>query len=474
MALFGASSLGSYFYRSASIDRLESSLHRDVVVLAKIPELRDAVRRLNVTTRRISQNGGAESSANRSRTIDRIRQLLADIRQIDAADGPQVAGLSSAVGRLIQEEDAVIARKGRAPDTRALASARSASDDVRELASRVGESAVVELERRVDAEERSYHRGFVVRVLIELLGAGGVGFYLYFFVLRPIQSAETVAASWELGKRWPAASMPSIPEMRALLEQFSRMAERLNGQFEKEKEFGEFKTKLVSIAGHEFSNSLTVILNAAFLLEERATVEEKKRDESLYRMINQQSRMLVSVADNFLNMGRLEAGKLAMSLTDTDLSAAVKDTGERLTPLAAAKNIELRILLPDEAARVPADSAALNMVLNNLTTNAIKYTPDGGTVTLGVRRAAEGDGAFVVSVSDTGIGIAPDDQRRILSGYYRTESGKQTSAKGFGIGLALARQIVEAHGSVLELESAAGKGAKFFFALGGEGRVAPT
>ncbi|MBI4346247.1 MAG: ATP-binding protein, partial [Elusimicrobia bacterium] len=104
-----------------------------------------------------------------------------------------------------------------------------------------------------------------------------------------------------------------------------------------------------------------------------------------------------------------------------------------------------------------------SLVVTNLLSNAITYTPDGGSVTLGLRRAADGDDAEVFC-RDTGIGISPEDQERILTGYYRTESGRK-AAKGFGVGLALANSLVGAHGSRLEIDSAPGHGSTFRFRL---------
>jgi signal transduction histidine kinase len=449
--LFGVVSLLSYHYRSASINQLEASLSRDIIVLGRMPEVRGLAHRIVFTTEFYAKTGDEQYRTRRLGAVADLRILIDHLRR--------VAGERIWIDELAKRADQLI----QAAEARTPGSLREREYAVVELASQIGENAAVELQRRASNEEGSYHRWFLARLLVEFFGAGLVGLYLYFFMLRPIQAAERAAGSWTLGKPWPKSELAAIPEMRALLAHFAGMAERLNGTFEKDREFSEFKTKLVSIASHEFGNALAVILNAAFLLEERASPAVRKRDHDLFRMIKMHSQMLASVAANFLNMGRLEAGKLAMALSETDLSAAVRDTGERLAALAAAKDVALKVVLPAEVARAPADPPALNMVLNNLASNAIKYTPSGGTVTLGV--LAEAEGEFVIYVSDTGIGMSEEDQHKILTGYYRTDSGKKMTAKGFGIGLALARQIVEAHGSVLELTSEPGKGSKFSFKL---------
>jgi signal transduction histidine kinase len=101
------------------------------------------------------------------------------------------------------------------------------------------------------------------------------------------------------------------------------------------------------------------------------------------------------------------------------------------------------------------------VVLSNLIGNAIKYTPKGGQVTVSLETVTEG---VRVKVRDTGIGIAPEDQQTVFSGFYRTPEGK-TQAKGYGLGLMVSRQILESHGSALKLESQPGKGSRFYFDL---------
>jgi len=124
--------------------------------------------------------------------------------------------------------------------------------------------------------------------------------------------------------------------------------------------------------------------------------------------------------------------------------------------------LELKIEIPERLPPVKADPAALPLVVTNLLTNAFKYTKDGGAVALGAVKLP--DGRVEIYVRDSGIGIAPAEQEKIFSGYYRTEAGKR-AAKGFGVGLALSRMILEAHGSTLALDSAAGKGSRFSFLL---------
>ena len=114
-----------------------------------------------------------------------------------------------------------------------------------------------------------------------------------------------------------------------------------------------------------------------------------------------------------------------------------------------------------------ADQGALTLVVSNLASNAIKYTPEGGRIKMGVAREADSPGSYCLFVEDTGIGLAPGETAKLLNGdaYYRTARGKKMTDKGFGIGLTLVKLVLEAHGSALRIESEMGKGSRFSFLL---------
>jgi signal transduction histidine kinase len=190
--------------------------------------------------------------------------------------------------------------------------------------------------------------------------------------------------------------------------------------------------------------------------------DKSAADAPWHEMLEANVRALSAMATNLLNLGRLEAGKFDLDMQRVDLAPLLRGTFERLSVIGKRKKLTLKLEIPTDLPSILADADALPLVIANLLTNAFKYTPDGGTVALG---AAKRDGGVVeIFVSDTGIGIAPEDREKIFSGYYRTDAGKK-AAKGFGVGLALSRMILEAHGSDLQLETAPGKGSRFFFPL---------
>jgi signal transduction histidine kinase len=133
--------------------------------------------------------------------------------------------------------------------------------------------------------------------------------------------------------------------------------------------------------------------------------------------------------------------------------------------LSQIKSLRVSLVLPDDLSPVRADEASLTLVISNLLSNAIKYTPENGRIVLGILPERSRPGYYRLYVQDTGIGVSEEDRAKILGGHYRPESGKMMTAKGFGVGLSLAQEIVEAHGSTIEIEGAPDKGSRFSFLL---------
>jgi signal transduction histidine kinase len=221
---------------------------------------------------------------------------------------------------------------------------------------------------------------------------------------------------------------------------------------------------MMALVSHEFNNGLTTLKLTTLLLQEspeEAAPETRKKCCAILERLGQRLTMTV---DNFLRLNRLESGHLRLDLKPTPIQALAKDTIALLEPLAAEKNIRLELDMPHEVIPAHADSNALALVMSNLIGNAVKYTPAGGSVVVSIRREEGAEGRITVSVKDTGIGIRPEDQEKILRGHFRTKGGAAV-ATGHGIGLMVSREVLESHGTVLHVESAVGKGARFFFTL---------
>jgi adenylate cyclase len=233
----------------------------------------------------------------------------------------------------------------------------------------------------------------------------------------------------------------------------------------KAEELNKLKTSLVSVVSHEVGNSLLVMKLATILLEEKIPPQWLKENNRFFDMILTNIDGLSRGVKNLLNMGRLEAGKLAINFAATDAAEILRSSVKCMELLCEKKALRVTLELPDDPRLVLADQACLTLAVSNLLSNAIKYTPENGGIVLGILAEESRPGYCRIYVQDTGIGISTEDRGKILSGHYRSESGKKMTPEGFGVGLSLAQQIIEAHDSCIEIEGGPGKGSRFSFVL---------
>jgi signal transduction histidine kinase len=186
-----------------------------------------------------------------------------------------------------------------------------------------------------------------------------------------------------------------------------------------------------------------------------------------YGVMERTVEKLKGYTSNFLNLHRMESGKFELTLQPISIRAVLLDDLVILRPLADAKHqrLTLETRFPgDLPVAVRADPDCLSLIFNNLVSNAVKYTPAGGAITIRVSLNTGVPARVDCSIEDTGIGMSPEDLRRVLTGFYRTPEGKEV-AKGFGVGLMLVRSLLEKHGSRLEIKSEPGQGSTFSFSL---------
>jgi PAS domain S-box-containing protein len=212
--------------------------------------------------------------------------------------------------------------------------------------------------------------------------------------------------------------------------------------------------------GHELRNPLSVLTNVHHILHR---VVEDERGRRALQQLESQMAVLGRLADDLMDVSRLELGKVSLQLQPVDLRAVLRDAVTGVKQAAAARSIKLQDLLPDAPLVVKADPARLHQVVHNLLNNALKYTPAGGSIWV---KASDEGGDAVCRVQDTGIGIFPPMLPRIFELFTQAHEGEEMRGGGIGVGLALVRQIVELHGGTVQAKSPGlGKGAEFTFRL---------
>lgn len=170
---------------------------------------------------------------------------------------------------------------------------------------------------------------------------------------------------------------------------------------------------------------------------------------------------MARLVEELLELSRLESGVVRLSTGPVDVEGAIVGVSNRLTPMARDKGIELVLDIQPALPPVEADGPRLEQILVNLTHNAITYTPEGGRVTLRARRQSRG---IEIEVVDTGVGMLPEEAERVFERFYKADRGRPRTA-GAGLGLAIARHLVDVHGGKLTAVSEVGRGSTFSVAL---------
>jgi signal transduction histidine kinase len=218
------------------------------------------------------------------------------------------------------------------------------------------------------------------------------------------------------------------------------------------------KDEFLALVSHELRTPLTSIRGYSELLAEEELSEDQRE---FLAVISRNSGRLLSLIDDLLVMTQIQSGGLSLELGDVILNDLIASSTEAAKPFAASKQIALLIESEADLA-TEGDPLRLGQALDNLVSNAIKYTPSGGRVS--ITAAHDGETA-TIKVSDTGIGIPRDEQAQIFSRFFRTSNARISGIQGTGLGLAITRGIVEAHGGTIGFDSEEGAGTTFYITL---------
>jgi PAS domain S-box-containing protein len=242
-----------------------------------------------------------------------------------------------------------------------------------------------------------------------------------------------------------------------------RVADReLQAAYERERDIVDQLTQLdrnkadfMSMVSHELRTPLTSIIGYLDLLEAGHGGELTDRQRTMLGVVERNAHRLLDLIDDIVTLDRLESGRVPLDLGDVELAGVVGSVVDAVAPLAAAREQRLATDVRPATGSVVADSEQLERVLLNLATNAVKFTPKGGAVNV----FADGDDEQArITVVDTGMGIPADEQPRLFTRFFRSSTARSAAVPGTGLGLVIARSIVEAHGGTIELVSAENEG----------------
>lgn len=254
------------------------------------------------------------------------------------------------------------------------------------------------------------------------------------------------------------------PELRiAQLEEALNEAAQINAELQSR---DALKTQFLANISHDLRTPLTAIITHAEILRDGilGPLSDRQR-ESVTSIING-GRQLLDAVGEILTYARGAANQLAVSPSEFHMSAVISQVAALNEPLIAKKGLEFTVTMEDGIPPLVADREQITHVVSNLLANAIAFTPPGGRVWVTVTGMTEGDARYVrVEVGDTGIGIAPEHHDLVFREFAQVDPSPSRRHHGTGLGLTIARRLVELNGGRIWLESRLGQGSRFFFAL---------
>ena len=283
------------------------------------------------------------------------------------------------------------------------------------------------------------------------IGAAGLGTVLVWLLSRrtlsPLRSLGIAARRLGRGDLSQRADTSGPTEIRELAQNFNLMAADLE---EAERQ----RRNLTADVAHELRTPLSNIQGYLEAIRDGLVEPSSETIDTIHGQATQLSRLV----DDLRLLAQVESGDLLLERSPVRLEDLLPSCVDAVRPRAAAKNISLEIDFDEALPIVEIDGPRISQVIGNLLENAITHTPQGGRVTLS---GTLSQGQAEISVSDTGPGIAPDDLSRIFDRFYRADPSRARATGGSGLGLTIARRLVEAHGGTIEAESTPGEGSRF-------------
>jgi two-component system, NtrC family, sensor histidine kinase GlrK len=310
-----------------------------------------------------------------------------------------------------------------------------------------------------DAGRRSEQAGVVTKQLVILALCLGLllASLATYSILSPLRRLQEHIRQIGLGNFKTAVNVSAPSDLRELVESVGAMAKKLQ-------ELDDLKAEFVSHITHELRSPLTAIhAGTQLLLEEIPGPVTEPQRETLELMV-ESSRQLIDMISSLLDLSKIDAGMMEYRIVSSDIKRVLDTSVNKILLLADRERIRIVIEAPRGPVFAPVDETRMQQVLDNLLSNALKFSREGGSIYLRVEPDQK-EKVLRISVTDTGRGIAPQSLQYIFERFYQGAVRARGGAPGTGIGLALVKRVVEAHGGRIWADSELGKGTTMSFVL---------
>lgn len=293
-----------------------------------------------------------------------------------------------------------------------------------------------------------------VTLLAAVLGIG-VAVITTLQVSRPLRSLAQAARRLGEGRLGYQVPVESDDEVGTLARAFNEMSVRLE-------RLDRFRSEFISNVSHELRTPLVSIQQAVSLLRDGVPGPLNDHQEDLLDIVRANQQRLKKLIEGMLDISRLEADEMVLQFQKTGMLELAEECVREIEPLAAQGGIRMEIVAPEKLGEVWVDQERIKQVMINLLGNAVKFTPNGGRITV---RLWEEDAALRCDVADTGPGIPSGELEAIFDKFYQVRQEKDRKTEGTGLGLAISRGIISVHNGRIWATSTLGKGATFSFSL---------
>jgi signal transduction histidine kinase len=358
-------------------------------------------------------------------------------------------------------------RAGRFAEGRELQQAQAAplADRLERLTNELVNKAEADMVASIEGSHEAYQ---TARWVVIGFGLGAIGLALLlgyaisWSLVGPVTQMDERLRQIASGDFTRQVDVPNRDELGALAANLNRMSDELGRLYRELETASRHKSEFLASMSHELRTPLNAIIGFSEVLHERMFGELNAKQAEYIDDIMASGRHLLSLINDILDLSKVEAGRMELELTRFDLPLTLQNALTLVSERATRHEVALGLRVDAQVGPVVGDERKIRQVLLNLLSNAVKFTPAGGRVEM---TAMPGDGRVEVAVSDTGVGIAPEDQTAIFEEFRQVGSDHARKREGTGLGLALAKKFVELHGGTIWVKSQVGQGSTFTFTL---------
>jgi signal transduction histidine kinase/cell division protein FtsB len=359
-----------------------------------------------------------------------------------------------------------LVRGNRVAEAREVHLAQSVplADRLERLTNQLVNIAEADMVTAIEATEQAYRTSRLAVVIFSvasILLALALGYVISWSLIGPVKEIEARLAQIAAGDFKELVRVSNRDELGTLAADVNRTSEELGNLYQQLAAASRHKSEFLANTSHELRTPLNAILGYTELIQDNiyGAVPEKIRE--ILDRVQSNGRHLLGLINDVLDLSKIEAGQLALSISDYSLKEVVHTVVTATGSLAAEKKLGLEAVIAKDLPGGKGDERRITQALLNLVGNAIKFTEQGE---VSIQARVE-DGAFHVAVADTGPGIKLEDQQRIFEEFQQVDSSSTRKKGGTGLGLSISKKIIELHGGRLWVESEAGKGSVFRFTL---------